>query len=171
MVAATGVLVAAAYYVQNLRTNEKIRRRDMVFQRLNVNTIQWYNILYDVLKMVDWETLEEFRRKYSRWTNPEAIAKIMYIMNHYNSLGILLKDGIVGDDEVYNLYAPSSMVALYEKFLPFLNTFGSEYMGGFRYLYDFTKRRYPDRVFRLTRSLEDELENDRMRGLSRSYPS
>jgi hypothetical protein len=163
MVAVTGVLVAAAYYIQNMRVNEKIRRRDIVFQRLNVNVLQHYKIFYDVVRMVDWETLEEFRRKYSRWTNPEAIAEIMYIMNHYNSIGIMLKDGIVEADEVYKLYAPSSMIAIYEKFLPFLNTFESEYVSGFKYLYEYTRKRYPASEWGLSRSLEEELERDRRR--------
>jgi len=166
MVAATGVLVAAAYYVQNLRLNERIRRRDMVFQRLNVNMIQWYNILYDVLRMVDWETLEDFRKKYDRWSNPEAMAKMMYIFNHYNSLGILVRNGIVDALEVYQLYAPSTIINLYNKFRPFLDTFPHEYMSGFRFLADDARKRYPEEgLFGLTRSLEERVDHDKKLGL------
>jgi hypothetical protein len=36
-----------------LRTNEKMRRRDRVFQRLNINVLEHNKIYYDVVRMVD----------------------------------------------------------------------------------------------------------------------
>jgi len=62
---ATGVCFAAYYYVMTLQNTEKIRKRDMVFQKLSVSSYQFYDLLYEVSRMVDWETLEEFTRKYS----------------------------------------------------------------------------------------------------------
>jgi hypothetical protein len=100
-----------------------MRRRDRVFQRLNINVLEHNKIYYDVVRMVDWDILEEYQRKYSRWVNPEAAAKILYIMDHYNSLGILLKDGIIEAGELFKIYAPSSVVSIYEKFLPYLSIF------------------------------------------------
>jgi hypothetical protein len=47
----------------------------------------------------------------------------LYIMDHYNSLGILLKDGIIEAGELFKIYAPSSVVSIYEKFLPYLSIF------------------------------------------------
>ena len=76
MVAATGVLIAAIYYLMALRNTEKIKSRDLIFQRLNVNMIQHYNILYEVLNIRDWNTYEEFLNKYSLTSNPETFAKI-----------------------------------------------------------------------------------------------
>ncbi|MBM3291569.1 hypothetical protein FJY84_02710 [Candidatus Bathyarchaeota archaeon] len=166
MIAATGVLVAAVYYIMNLRNTEKSRKRDWIFQQLNINRREHYKIFLDVTMMTDWDTLEDFTRKYNKWSNPEAIANLLYLISHYNSLGILLKDGIIEVDELYNLYAPSSIVSIYENFLPYLMQFEHEYMSGFKYLYDLTKRRYPGKKWsRLTRSLEEQLENYRSREL------
>jgi len=100
---AIGVCIAATYYVITLRNTEKIRRRDMVFQKLNPNMIQHYQITYDVVRMTDWDTLEEYYKKYSRWVNPEAHRKVVYLFNHYNALGILLKDKIVDSEQVFKL--------------------------------------------------------------------
>ena len=61
---ALGVCVAALYYVMMLRSTEKIRRRDLVFQRLQVPMQQHYDAFYTVMKMTDWKTTEEFERKY-----------------------------------------------------------------------------------------------------------
>jgi hypothetical protein len=153
MVAATGVLVAAAYYIQNIRINEKIRRRDQVFQKLQVNMLQHNNVLYEVMNMTDWKTLEELTLKYGRRTNPEAFAKRSYILNHYNCLGILLKDGLVDEDELFQLYPPNTTVALYSEFELWIKTqrmhsdgkpsFPEAYRG-FEYLADVARKRYPN---------------------------
>jgi len=160
--AAIGVCVAAFYYVSMIRNMEKIRRRDMVFQKLNINTLEHYKVLFDVQKMVDWDTFEEFERKYSYWVNTEARAKVQYLMNHYNGIGILLKEGIVEAVEVYKQYSPDQIVALYEKFKLYLDRYQYEYMDGFRFLYGETKRRYPDAgKSGLARSLDEIIERAR----------
>jgi hypothetical protein len=51
MAGALGVCMAVSYYVIMLRNTEKTRKRDQVFQKLNVNMLQYNNILYDVLNM------------------------------------------------------------------------------------------------------------------------
>jgi hypothetical protein len=63
----------------NLRSTERVKKRDMVFQKLSVNMIQHYDVMYDVVSMTDWETLEDFQRKYSYIANPEGFKKIVYI--------------------------------------------------------------------------------------------
>ncbi len=160
-----GVFVAAVYYVYNMRNADRLRRRDWVFQKLNIGLLEHYKIYLDVTMMTDWDTLEDFTRKYNKWSNPEALAKLLYLISHYNSLGILLKDGIIEGDELYKLYAPSSIVSIYEKFLPFLSIYEHEYMSGFKHLYEYTKKRYPNGVWMLNRSLEEQLEGYRKRGL------
>ena len=59
---ALGVCVAAVYYVMMVRNNEKLRRRDLVFQRLQPATRDFTAALFSTYKM-QWETIEEIRRK------------------------------------------------------------------------------------------------------------
>ena len=159
---ALGVCVAAFYYVSMIRNIEKSRRRDVVFQKLNVNMLDYYKTFFEVMKMVDWDTFEEFEKKYSYWDNHEARAKIQYVLNHYNGLGILIREGIVDADEIYKQYSVSSIVEIYEKFKPYLDRYKQEYMKDFRFLYSETKRRYPNvSTPGLARSKEETLERAR----------
>jgi len=153
--AAIGVCVAAFNYISMIRNTEKISRRDMVFQRLNVNMYQHYKILYDVLNIRDWNTIEEFRSKYSLTANPEAFSKIVYVINHYNCLGILLRDGIVDADEVFQLNPPNAAHAIYTMYEPWIVTQRMSLDGkptypdnykGFEYLYHEIVKRYPGMV-------------------------
>lgn len=169
VVAAIGVCVAAFYYVSMLRNAEKIRRRDMVFQKINVNTYQFYDMMYDVARMTDWNTLEEFQRKYSYWVNPEAYKKFIYIMNHYNCLGILLRDGLVDTGQIFQLHSAGWLMRFCETFRPWMDVQGihDDYFGGLKYLEAEARRLYPDASrfsdTGLMRSLEEVLERDRKR--------
>ncbi len=58
-----GVGVAAIYYLMMLRNNERLRRRDLVFQKLQV-PLQFYEAYYPVLWTKDWSSYEEFRGKH-----------------------------------------------------------------------------------------------------------
>jgi hypothetical protein len=169
--AAIGVCVAAFYYISMIRNTEKIRRRDMVFQRLNVNMIQHYKVMYEVHRMIDWETVEDFYRKYYYIANPEAFPKILYLINHYNSLGILVRDGIVKAEEIFQLYSAGSLVSFYDKFRPYLDITGVQavgdsgvvktdpYFSGIKFLYGVAKRMYPNAgILGIPRSTEEAVE-------------
>ncbi|MBN1682735.1 hypothetical protein JW865_04190 [Candidatus Bathyarchaeota archaeon] len=150
---ALGVCIAATYYLIALRNTEKIKRRDLVFQRLNVNMIEHYRILGEVMNIRDWNTFEEFSKRYSLVSNFEVFAKISYVINHYNCLGILMKDGIIKAEEVFQLYQPNAAYAIYTLYEPYiisqrmnrrLEPTCPENFKGFEYLYHEIKRRYPN---------------------------
>jgi len=120
MVAATGVLVAAVYYIQNLRINEKIRRRDLVFQRLHTSSRDFNKALFTTFRMTDWNTIQEWRDKYGYWVDPEACADFFYVLNAFNALGILYKDGIVDPEQIFQLFNSYTIIAFYERFKPMI---------------------------------------------------
>jgi len=150
---ALGVCIAATYYLIALRNTEKIKSRDLVFQRLNINMIDHYRILLDVLNIRDWNTYKEYWDKYGMINNPEVNAKILYVINHYNCLGILMKDGIIKADEVFQLYQPNSAYAIYAMYEPYIVTQRMnrhlkptcpDNYEGFEYLYNEIKKKYPN---------------------------
>jgi hypothetical protein len=169
---ATGVCFAAYYYVITLRNTEKIKRRDLVFQKLNLNLVQLMNTMYYVRKMVDWDTLEEFSQKYSYWKNTEAFSNLMIMMNYFNLLGWMMKDKIVTAEEVFELVAAGYFKNFYEKFKPWLDDQGGKhlpsgersdnYYDGIHFLYSELIRTHPNGEWRSwSRSLEEEVERRR----------
>jgi hypothetical protein len=169
MVAATGVLVAAAYYIQNLRINEKIRRRDLVFQKLQPSTRDFLKAMFNTWNMTDWNTIEEYRSKYVWKVNPEANLDFYYVLNHFNALGILYKDGIADPEQIFQLYNSYSLIAFYEKFEPLImvarltpsgELHNPDMYKPFELLYREAKRRYP-KSGKLPASKEELLEHGR----------
>jgi hypothetical protein len=114
------VVVALIYYAATLRSVEKTRRRDLINQRLQVASLDYYRILQDVRMMVDWETPEEFYSKYHYAVNPQAYSKIEYLLNLYSSVGILQRDGIISLEEVFQLYPPYTTIGIWEQFKPYI---------------------------------------------------
>ena len=169
MIAATGVLIAAIYYIITLRNANKLRRRDMVLQRLQA-PIQFYDAYWSVMMMTDWNTLVEFYQKYGPVTNKDAIIKLNYITNHFNALGTLVEDGIVTPEEIFRLYLPYTIINVYEKFQPILMRNRIRPDGvvhnpgafkGYELLYNEAKRLYPLMTVPFRSSLEENLEDTR----------
>ena len=173
VVAALGFAVTCTYYIINLRNTEKIRRRDQVFQKLQLNMMQWWDVFFDVMyKYTDFKSVEEFRSKYGYYENPEAHKKIFYVLNHYNSLGSLLKDDLIDADLLFQLYIPWSFMTVYERFeLPCIKPQGVLPNGvvydptsyhGIKYLYAEAKKRYPKLDYPALRTREEFVERGRM---------
>jgi hypothetical protein len=148
---ALGVCVAATYYVMAIRNNEKTRKNSLVYQRLQA-LHQFYDSYFAVLLMTDWNTMEEFLKKYGPRTNFNAHIKYRYVVNHYNTLGIMMKDGLVTADEIFQLYMPYGIIGIYEKFKPMLmrdritpsgEVHNPDANKGYELLYTEAKRRYP----------------------------
>jgi hypothetical protein len=94
----------------------------------------------------------------------------VYIMNHYNSLGILVKEGIVDSDQVFMIYSPGIFSRIYRKFRPWLDTQGyrrfdgkgTPYYSGIRHLHAEALRLYPDVGYlELPKSIDDLMQNVR----------
>ncbi len=115
-----GVIVALIYYAITLSNIEKNRKEDLIGQRLNVASLDYYRVLQDVRLMVDWDNVDEFRAKYHYTVNREAYSKIEYLLNLYNSIGLLYEDGLVSIDWVLHLYPPYTTIGIWEQFKPYI---------------------------------------------------
>ncbi len=144
-----GVGVAAFYYVMMLRNNENLKKRDFVFQKLQA-PIQFYEAYGPVMWTSDWKTYEEFRQKY--YHKPDLMPKLWYIMNHFNALGLLLKEGLATPEQIFQQYLPISILLVYEKykpeiiaahFTPSMEVHNPDAYAGFELLYSEAKRLYP----------------------------
>ncbi len=152
VVTAVSVTVAAIYYVFNMRNAEKARRREIIFRKLPAQDSYYYDALYTASKMTDFNTPEEFVKKHSIWVNHDGFCKLMYILNNYNLVGLLLEEKLVSAEEIFQIYPPNMFVGLYEKFefMVQRNRFSSsgeeanpEFFRSLEYLYREAKRRYP----------------------------
>ena len=63
---AFGVIVALIYYAMTIKNTEKLRRKDFIFQSNLTRTPEFFNIWYNIQSMWDYETYEDFIKKFSR---------------------------------------------------------------------------------------------------------
>jgi len=108
MVAATGVLVAAIYYVYNMRINQKTMkttletRQTQLFMQLlalynNKDFMKDYaSIAYDM----QYEGLEDWLKKYGAKDNREYWASWARVGRFFDGAGILVKRGLIDADLV-----------------------------------------------------------------------
>ena len=112
MVAATGVLVAAAYYVMTLRTSQRnmkhtLETRQAQFMiQLNesmTNVEMWKN--YIELMNMEWTDIDDFEKKWGTGGNVEAAAKRLSLWWRYGILGQLLQRGLVDREWSYRAFS------------------------------------------------------------------
>jgi hypothetical protein len=147
---ALGVCVAAIYYIMMLRNTEKIRRRDLIFQKLQV-PLEFYEAYYPALRNRDWNSIEEFREKHIL-KESGLMPKVSYLLNHFNALGMLYQEGLATPEQIFQQYVPLSIITIFEKYkglivldrlTPSMEVHNPNAFKGFELLYNEAKRLYP----------------------------
>ena len=168
MVAATGVLVAAAYYLTTLRNNantKKIELSTQITQRLSSK-----DKLRDFIELADleWKTVENFRAKYDSKINPESYAKRWAMWIEYDDLGYLLRNGVIDRKILFNNQGNGATV-MWAKFKPIIDDIrrremGPRFLEHFEYLAKEMWAMSRDRGY-VSPSYRDNLVFDSFRGV------
>jgi hypothetical protein len=147
MVAATGVLVAAVFYIINLRETTKNRRitytNSVMQQLLTEEGVRRENDCW----MMQWTDFEDFKRKYDNRVNPENYPKRMSLWLQYDSIGYLYRSGLIDLDTVANV-GSGLLVWDWLKFKPIIEEYrkigeiGSRGFSNFEYLAEAVMKRY-----------------------------
>ena len=137
MIAATGVLVAAIYYIINLRYTLKAREMEtckyLTTQMTSDPAMQSYSIL---MKQLDWKDHEDFMEKYG-YSNPEMFGKWASWFFLADTLGYLIKNHLVRAETIYDL-GGWGFIRLWERYSGFITsrretTHGKDYFTGFEF--------------------------------------
>jgi hypothetical protein len=137
MVAATGVLVAAAYYILNLRHTMKASEMEMCrlvsSEHISDQGLQRLAI---VMKM-EWRDPEDFMEKYG-YSNPELFGKWTSQCFFYETVGAMIKKKVLDAELVYALGAWGA-IRVWEKFKDVVQSrrgvaWGLDYMVNFEFL-------------------------------------
>jgi hypothetical protein len=148
IVGALGVFVAAVFYVLNLRISQRNMRLTLETRRIglmdsliartiNKETMKGF---FELLRY-EWSDYEDFERKYGSENNIEAATTRYTVWNTFDSLGMMLRKGIVEAEDIYNVASIS--LFLWVKFKPIIEENrrrynGESYLKDFEYLYEET---------------------------------
>lgn len=100
MLAATGVLVAAIYYIISLRHNIKTREMEMCQYFTSDFTSEQGMQRYATMMNMEWKDYEDFMQKYG-YSNPEMFGKWTSQFFIWETQGILIKNKIVEAEKLY----------------------------------------------------------------------
>jgi len=110
MVAATGVLVAAAYYVMTLRTTQKTlkanletRQTQLFMQIYQQMSEEKFGKNYVDFMNMSWKDYDEFERKYGSDEHPENYAMRWNLWYIGDGIGYILRRGLIDLETVTNL--------------------------------------------------------------------
>jgi hypothetical protein len=128
MVAATGVLVAAGYYVLNMKATLETRQIGLI-QNISTNIAnEEGQKRYFELMNYEWTDYEDFVRKYDSENNPDAAAKRYALWNDFNTMGMIIRKGLVKAEDLYNI-GFSGLPLFWEKYKPIVEEVRRRYNG------------------------------------------
>ena len=136
MVAATGVLVAAFYYVANLRASRKIQELALKTQQQSAETrqAQLFLQLYSQYYQKDWvaalhKTIYDINFKnFDDWwknhgpSNPESFQSVDMLWHYFEGAGVLVRRGLLDPKLVADLVS-EEFVEFWDKFSPITKEF------------------------------------------------
>jgi hypothetical protein len=107
---ATGVAIAAIFYVLNMRISQRNMKQTLETRKLSFVTSITNQLLSEegerrfseVLNM-EWKDYDDFERKYGSDYNLDIYAKRMSVWETYNTLGMLVREKLVKPEVIYSL--------------------------------------------------------------------
>jgi len=153
MVAATGVLVAAGYYILNMRATLETRQVQLFMDIYKTYSSKDNQKDRDVMQLAwKFEGIQDFIEKYGAIKNPDEHAKWDTQVAQYIGIGVLVRKGMIKPDLVFDLIYDSFTV-FWEKFLPIIQELRKSYMSSYardaEYLYDEMRRIAAERGLQL----------------------
>jgi hypothetical protein len=133
--AAIGVCIAAFYYVMMLREQRRNMRLTLETRRIGlIDSIITRTInkdgfrTYFELMNYDWRDYGDFERKYGSDNDVDAAAKRFEHWHSYNSIGAMLRKGIVEAEDLYDM-GLFGVTYIWEKYRPIIEENRRRYNG------------------------------------------
>jgi hypothetical protein len=148
MSAAIGIIIGMFRGVMELRDIRKTRRAELGMRFYEQMTEKGQHRLWvDVVWNQDFSSHGEWLEKYGPKADPEAASTTFTLLSMYNSVGFLLKEGLVDPGLLFSYLAPITVFRAWEKLKPLVKAWREKnndptFYESFEYLYDETSKRY-----------------------------
>ena len=126
---AIGVCVAAVYYVMNLRVTLETRRLGLLDSiTTKIVNRDGFRDYFELLRS-EWSDYEDFERKYGSENNVDGAGKRYAAWNSFNSVGAMLRKGILNAEDLHNTGVGGAAPFLWGKYKPIIEEVRRRYMG------------------------------------------
>ena len=139
-----GLTASIFYYAMVLRNQNKTRQAQLFMQIYQeMISPEKFRIMNELTNM-EWEDYDDFMRKYSSDKNPDIWSKRYSHWYRFNGIGLLVKDGLIDVDRVYEL-TNEMIIWQWEKFSDIIienrRYFNNpDWMEGFEYIAEEMKK-------------------------------
>jgi hypothetical protein len=125
MIAAASVILAMINSIINSRRAEKNDKLSLETRQMNnylefakqSQTKEFLSAYFEILIHQQWEDYSDWNEKYGFLTNPEAFLKFTQICEFFNTMGLLVKTGIIDENIPYQ-QGSNAILGLWEKVKP-----------------------------------------------------
>jgi hypothetical protein len=149
-IASAGVLIAAIYYVLQIRHQTRIRKTDLVIRLYSTFSSNEFQEARRTILSSKFKDYEDFIQKYGSVFSETPMNKAVgRVAQFYDLVGVLLYRKHIDLSLVYDVVGTRVIKMVYEKLRPFMVGVRREFdepgaYVGFEYLYDELMRKEPD---------------------------
>jgi hypothetical protein len=148
VIASAGVLIGVAYYILDMRHQNKMRRTDLVLRLASVTDTSEYMDAFAKVGSLQVKDYEDYVKQYGPLDASPMHKAFVKVIGFYGLLGQLLKRKLIEIDLIYDVVGTSYTPAFYERVKPIIIGVRKELnepaaMIEFQYLVDELKKKEP----------------------------
>jgi len=139
------ISLAAFYYISTLRNTRKnqelqleTRQAQLYMGLINTLRSPEFRRQWHIAEAAEWEDYDDFSAKYSAENNPEVLSAFTSVWAFFESVGTLVKKGLI-DISLVDGFLAGSIVLAWRWFEPLLMgdrvSFGANLWSDFEYIY------------------------------------
>jgi len=146
-IASGSVVLAAIYYVLQLRHQSKMRQTDFIVRLYSTyGSKEFHDIIMD-LHSLQFNDFEDFVKKYGPWVSKGSAQTAVFVVATYlTEWGVLLHRKIIDIDFMYDIFGSTAIKWHWEKVKPIVLGLrelfhNQDVFGSFEYLYNEMEKR------------------------------
>jgi len=142
-IASTGVLIAAIYYILQIRHQTKLRQMDLIMRLYSTFTSKEHTEARLTVISLEYKDYNDFVKKYDVSAEKPVMTALMMVGNYLNEVGMLLHRGFIDIESVDDLLG-YRVANLWEKMKPLFEEWRKEVpqtAKWFEYLHNEMKKR------------------------------
>ena len=119
MVAATGVLIAAVFYVLNMRTTLQTRQAQLFMPIYSTYYNEEFIKAFQEVQIWSYADYDDYMAKYSYAANPEDYMQYRKVFGYLEGLGVLVRRKLIDPSLVDDLMS-GAIIITWEKLKPYI---------------------------------------------------
>jgi hypothetical protein len=106
-----GIIVSILYYTSVLRNANRTRQAQLFMDLYRTYRDPIFRKQYNDILHQKWSDFDDFWEKYGQKGDPDAWTDWQTVASYFNGIGVLLRQGLLNIEVIYELLAPTVFMA------------------------------------------------------------